>query len=60
MTPCRQGCDASYEYVGIDDGFGISGECVCDIYQCPVCGDEITRNCLCDDDEELTGGESNE
>lgn len=46
MMMCPRGCDAFLEYVGIDDGFGMDGEMVCELWECPACGEQVVGDCF--------------
>ena len=53
MRMCDRGCNEEYEYIGVGDGYGIHGDCFCDVYRCPACGDEATVHCECDDNDTI-------
>lgn len=45
METCPRGCDAFLEYVGIDDGFGMNGDMLCELWECPACGEQVIGEC---------------
>ena len=48
MRLCPRGCDAFMAYVGIEDGYGMNGQLMCDVWECPACGEQEVGSCVDD------------